>query len=142
MSQFVRVIDHSIIDFFVQQAEDSRYCRDQFLKDSPYLLGDGELDCLFGNIPEKSSNRIVVAEAFCNGKDIILQTAQCGGNLRCKAGALALAESQIGLAILEYDFKSPASRIYPPCLEEIHSDMTGCFLMFQEQSDCYSFIFS
>lgn len=77
MSQFVRVIDHSIIDFFVQQAEDSCYCRDQFLKDSPYLLGDGELDCLFGNIPEKSSNRLVVAEAFCNGKDIILQTAQC-----------------------------------------------------------------
>ena len=95
MSQFVRVIDHSIIDFFVQQAEDSRYCRDQFLKDSPYLLGDGELDCLFGNIPEKSSNRLVVAEAFCNGKDIILQTTQCGGNLRCKAGALALAESQL-----------------------------------------------
>ncbi len=68
MSQFVRVIDHSIIDFFVQQAEDSRYCRDQFLKDSPYLLGDGELDCLFGNIPEKSSNRLVVAEAFLQRK--------------------------------------------------------------------------
>ena len=77
MSQFVRVIDHSIIDFFVQQAEDSRYCRDNLLKDSPYLLCNGELDCLFGNIPEKSSNRLVVAEAFCNGKDIILQTAQC-----------------------------------------------------------------
>lgn len=38
MSQFVRVIDHSIIDFFVQQAEDSRYCRDNLLKDSPYLF--------------------------------------------------------------------------------------------------------
>lgn len=48
MSQFVRVIDHSIIDFFVQQAEDSRYCRDNLLKDSPYLLCNGELDCLFG----------------------------------------------------------------------------------------------
>ncbi len=96
MSQFVRVIDHSIIDFFVQQAEDSRYCRDNLLKDSPYLLCNGELDCLFGNIPEKSSNRLVVAEAFCNGKDIILQTAQCGGgNLRGKASALALAESQL-----------------------------------------------
>ena len=126
MSQFVRVIDHSIIDFFVQQAEDSRYCRDNLLKDSPYLLCNGELDCLFGNIPKETADSFVIAEAFCDGKDIILQTTQCGsGNLRGKAGALALAESQVGLAILEYHFKSPASGIYPPCLEEIHCGI-GC----------------
>ena len=96
MSQFVRVIDHSIIDFFVQQAEDSRYCRDNLLKDSPYLLCNGELDCFFGNIPKETADSFVIAEAFCDGKDIILQTTQCGsGNLRCKAGALALAESQL-----------------------------------------------
>ena len=126
MSQFVRVIDHSIIDFFVQQAEDSRYCRDNLLKDSPYLLCNGELDCLFGNIPKETADSFVIAEAFCDGKDIILQTTQCGsGNLRGKAGALALAESQVGLAILEYHFKSPASGIYTPGLEEIHCGI-GC----------------
>lgn len=126
MSHLIRMIDHSVIDFFVQQTEDCRYCRDQFLKDPPYLLGDGELDSLFGNIPEEPSDSLVVAEAFCNGKDIILQTAQCsGGNLRGEAGALAFAESKIGLAVLEHDFKSPASGICLPCLEEIHSRV-GC----------------
>ena len=120
------MIDHSIVDFFVQQAEYSGYCRDQFLKDTPYLLGYGELDCLFGNIPEESSDRLVVAEAFCNGKDVVLYAAQCrGGNLRGEAGALAFAETKIGLAVFEHDFKSPSSGVYLPCLEEIHSSV-GC----------------
>lgn len=126
MSQFVRMIDHSIIDFFVQQAEDTRYCRDNLLKDSPYLLSNGELDSFSGNIPEETTDSLVIAEAFCDGKNIILQTTQCGGgNLRGKAGVLALAESKVGLAILEYHFKSPASGIYPPSLEEIHYGI-GC----------------
>lgn len=126
MSQFVRMIDYSIIDFFVQQAENRRYCRYQLLKYSPYLLGDGELDCFFGNIQEESSDCLIIAEPFRDGKNVILDAAQCGGgNLRGEAGALALAESQICLAILEYHFKSPASGIYPPSLEEIHSGI-GC----------------
>ena len=126
MSQFVRMIYHSIVDFFVQQAEDSCYCRDQLLKDSPYLLSHGELDCLSGNIPEETSDCLVITEAFCNRENIVLQTAKCGGgNLRCEAGALALAESKVGLAILEYHFKSPTSGIHPPCLEEIHCGI-GC----------------
>lgn len=112
MSQFVRLIDHSIIDFFVQKAEDLSYCSDQFLKDTPYLLGDGELYGLSGNLPEESTYGLVVAEAFRDGEDIVLQTAQCGScNLRCEAGTLAFAEPQIGLAVLEDDFKSPASGI-------------------------------
>ncbi len=105
------MIDHSIINFFVLQAEDSRYCRDQFLKDSPYLLGDGELDCLFGNIPKEPSDCLVVAETFCNGKDVVLYTAQCRcGNLRGEAGALTFAESKIGLAILETQLREPSVR--------------------------------
>ena len=35
MSRFVKMIDHSIVYFFIQQTEDSRYCRDKFLNDSP-----------------------------------------------------------------------------------------------------------
>lgn len=89
MSQFVRLIDHSIIDFFVQKAEGLSYCSDQFLKDTPYLLGDGELYGLPGNLPEETSDGLVVAEAFRNGEYIVLQTAQCGSsNLRCEAGTL------------------------------------------------------
>ena len=126
MGQFLRMIDHSIIDFFVQQAEDTRYCGDQFLKDSPYLLGNRDLDCLFGYFPKKSSDCLVVAEAFCNGKDIVLYAAQCSrSNLRGEIGALAFTESKIGLAVLEYYFKGPAPGICLSCLEEIHSGV-GC----------------
>lgn len=124
MGQFIRMIDYDIIDFFVQQAEDSRYCRDQFLKDSPYLLCDGELYCLFGNITEKPSDCLVVAETFCGGKDVVLHATQCsGGNLRGEACALASSESKIGLAVLEHDLKHPASGVCLPCLEEIHSSV-------------------
>lgn len=81
MGQFVRLIDHSIVDLFVQQAEDSRYSRDQILKYSPYLLCHRELYCLFGYIPEKSADSFVVAESFCNGENVVLHTAQRrGGN--------------------------------------------------------------
>lgn len=126
MSQFIRMINHCIVDFFVQQAEDSGYCSDQFLKDSPYLLGYGELDCLFGNLPEETSDCLVVAEAFCNGKYVVLYAAQCsGGNLRGEAGTLAFAETKICLTVLEHNFKSPASGIYLPCVEKIHSGI-GC----------------
>lgn len=62
---------------------------------------------------------------FCRGENVVLQTAQCGGcDLRCEIGALALAESQIGLAILECHFKGPASGIYLPCLEEIQPSIS------------------
>ena len=122
MSQFVRLINHEIVDFFVQQAEDSRHCRNQILKHSPYLLYDRELYCLSGDIPEKASDSLVVAETFCNGKDIILHTTQCCGcYLGSEAGALAFAEPQMGLAVLEYNFDSPATGIYFPRLEEIQS---------------------
>ena len=120
MGQFLRMIDHDIINFFVQHSEDFCDSRDNFLKDSPYLLCDRELQGIFGNIPEETTYSLIVAKAFCGGKDIILQAAQsCGGNLGCKAGTLTLSESQIGLAILEYNFKRPASGIYLPRLEEI-----------------------
>lgn len=119
MSQFVRPVYYSIVDFFVQKTEDTRYCRDQLLKDTPYLLCDGELDCLPGNIPEEPSDSLVVAEPFRDGKDVVLDAAQYrGGNLGCEAGTLAFAESEIGLAVLEHDFNSPPSGVYLPCLEE------------------------
>ena len=95
MSQFVRLIDQSIIDFFVQKAEDLSYCRDQFLKNTPYLLGDRELYGLSGNLPEESADGFVVSEAFGDGEDVVLQRAQRRGcNLRCEAGTLAFAEPQ------------------------------------------------
>lgn len=52
MGQFLRLIDDGIVDFFVQQAEDSCYGRNQFLKHSPYLLCYRKLDGLPGNFPD------------------------------------------------------------------------------------------
>ena len=100
------MIDHDIIDFFVQQVEDFCYSRDYFLKDTPYLLRDRELDSLSGDLSDEIADSLVVAEAFCCGENVVLQRAQCCGcDLGCEVGVLALTESQIGLAILEYQFK-------------------------------------
>lgn len=126
MGHFFRLIDNSVIDLFVQKAEDSRYCRDQLLKDTPYLLRHRELDCFPGYFPEKTSDGLVVAEPSGKGKHVVLNAAQGSGcNLGCETGALALPEAEIGLAVLEHDFKSPSARIYLPCLEEIKSDVSG-----------------
>ncbi len=62
MSYLVRLIDYGIVDFFVQQVEDFRYCRNQFLKYAPYLLFDGKLYRFFGYFAEKASYGFVVAE--------------------------------------------------------------------------------
>ena len=102
MSYFFRLIDYSIIDFFVQQSEGSRYCRDQFLEYAPYLLCDGKLNGFFADFPEEAAYSLVVAEPSGHRKDVILYAAQCcSGNLGSEACALAFAEAKIGLAILE-----------------------------------------
>ena len=120
MSHLFRLVDNGIVDFFVQKAEDSRYCRDKFLENAPYLLSDRELDSLPGYFPEEASDCLIIAEAPGHRKDIILQTAQCrGGYLGCEACTLAFTESEIGLAVLEHDFKRPASGVDLPCLNKI-----------------------
>lgn len=84
------------------------------------------MDGLFGDFPEKTFYCLAISEALCNSEDIVLDAALCsGGNLGREACAPALAESEIGLAILEHDFMGHASGIYPPSLEEIHSGV-GC----------------
>lgn len=55
------MIDHDIIDFFVQQVEDFCYCRNYFLKDIPYLLRDRESYSLTGDLPEEPADSLVVA---------------------------------------------------------------------------------
>lgn len=55
----------------------------------------------------------------------MLNAAQGGCNLECETGALALPEAEVGLAVLEYDFKSPSAGVYMPCLVEIKSDVSS-----------------
>ena len=120
MSYFIRLIDYSIVDFFVQQAKGFRYCRDQFLEHAPYLLCDGKLHSFFADFPEEATYSLVVAEPSSHRKDVILYAAQCcSGNLGSEACALAFAEAKIGLAILEDDFKGPAPGVNLPCLAKI-----------------------
>ena len=109
MSYFFRLIDYSIVDFFVQQAEGFRYCRVQFLEHASYLLCNRKLHSFFADFPEETTYSLVVAEPFGHREDVILDAAQCcSGNLGSEACTLAFAEAKIGLAILEDDFKGPA----------------------------------
>ena len=73
MSYFIRLIDYSIVDFFVQQAEGFRYCRDQFLEHAPYLLCGGKLHSFFADFPEEATYSLVVAEPSGHRKDVILE---------------------------------------------------------------------
>lgn len=70
MSYLVRLINYSIINFFIQQAEDSRYCIDQFLKYAPYLLRYGKLYRLSGYFSKKASYGLVVAETPGHREDV------------------------------------------------------------------------
>ena len=72
MSHLFRLIDNGIVDFFVQKAEDSGYCRNKILKNTPYLLSDRELDGLFGYFLEETSDCFIIAEAPGHRKYIIL----------------------------------------------------------------------
>ena len=126
MSHLFRLIDNGIVDLFVQKAEDSRYCRDQFLKNAPYLLSRRKLDSLPGYFPEEASYCLIIAESPCHRKDIILQTTQCRGSyLGCEACTLAFAESEIGLAVLEHDFKRPTAGVDLPRLNKIEAGVGG-----------------
>lgn len=126
MNHLFRLIDNGIVDFFVQKAEDPGYCRDKILKNAPYLLSDRDLDGLPGYFPEESSDCLIIAEAPGNRKDIILQTTQCRGSyLGCEACTLAFAESEIGLAVLEHDFKRPTSGVDLPRLNKIEVGVSG-----------------
>ena len=78
MSYLVRLINYGIINFFVQQAEESRYCSDQFLKYAPYLLRYGKLYRLSGYFSKKASYGLVVAETPGHREDVVLETTQCG----------------------------------------------------------------
>lgn len=126
MSHLFRLIDNGIVDFFVQKAEDSGYCRNKILKNTPYLLSDRELDGLFGYFLEETSDCFIIAEAPGHRKYIILQTAQCRScYLGCEACTLAFTESEIGLAVLEHDFKRPASGVDLPRLKKFEAGVCG-----------------
>lgn len=76
MSHFPRLIYEGIIVFFVQKVKDFGYCRDQILKEAPYLLCDRDLNCISGYFPKETTDGFVVAEASGNRKDVILRP--CG----------------------------------------------------------------
>ena len=72
MSYLVRLINYDIINLFIQQAEDSRYCSDQFLKYTQYLLRYGKLYRFSGYFSEEASYGLAVAETPGHREDVIL----------------------------------------------------------------------
>lgn len=121
MNYFFRLVNNDIVDFLVQQAEGIRYCIYEFLKHAPYLLCDGNLDGVTARFSEEASDRLIIGESSCRGKQVVLYCAQCGGgNLSCKGPALAFAKAQVSLAVFENHLQSPPAGIYLPCLCEFY----------------------
>ncbi len=120
MSHFVRLVYNDIVDFFVHKAEGIRYCIYEFLQDSPYLLRHRKLDCLTAYLPEEFSDGFVIRKTSSCGEKIILDCAYRGS---CYLGgegvALAFAESQMSLTVLEHHFQRPTAGIYFPSLGKV-----------------------
>ncbi len=73
MSYLVRLINYGIINFFIQQAEDSRYCSDQFLKYAPISVALRKaVPSLWIFLEKKASYGLVVAETAGHREDVIL----------------------------------------------------------------------
>ena len=103
MSQLFGFIDNDLIDFFIKESEELCDFRDYFLKVTPDLLSDAQLHGFFGDFPEETADCFIIIEASGHRKDIESNGADCSvGNLGGKVGALALAKTQILLAVL-YD---------------------------------------
>ena len=124
MSQLIGLIDHDLKDFFIRKSEELCYFGNDFLKISPDLLCYGELNSFLGHLSENPSDCLIVTEPSGYRKNVISDGADGGvSNLGDKIGALALAESEILLAVL-YDYlEAPSSGIEFPCPQYVKGEI-------------------
>lgn len=102
MSNFLRLVNNNIEDFFVYQAEGIRYCIDEFLQDPPYLLSHGYLNSFLGYLAEYFPDCLIIGKSSGYGEKVVLDGTYGGScYLGGKTPALAFAESKISLAVLE-----------------------------------------
>ena len=126
MTEFVRPIHERIEDFFILDIEALCNHADYLKYHIPDSLSESELHATFDSIIEESAHSLVVREALGGGEQIVLHGRDCShGNLRGEVAHLVLSESQVLLALLEYDFQRPTSGVNPIGLEEIELAIGG-----------------
>ena len=126
MTEFVRPIQERIEDFLILDIEALRNHADYLKYHIPDSLSESELHATFDSIIEESAHGLIVREALGGGEQIVLHGRDCShGNLRGEVAHLVLSESQVLLALLEYDFQRPTSGVNPIGLEEIELAIGG-----------------
>ena len=126
MTEFVRPIQERIEDFLILDIEALCNHADYLKYHFPDSLSESEFHAADGSILEESTDSLIVREASCGGKQIVLQGRDGGhGNLRGEVAHLVLAKPEIALTFLEYDFQRPAPGVNPVSLEEVELAVGG-----------------
>ena len=136
MTEFVRPIQERIEDFLILDIEALCNHADHLKYHIPDSLSESELHAALDSIIEESAHSLVVREALGGGEQIVLHGRDYShGNLRgevlgrakrqSRAAHLVLSESQVLLALLEYDFQRPTSGVNPVGLVEIELAIGG-----------------
>ena len=126
MTEFVRPIQERIEDFLILDIEALCDFADNLQYHIPDSLSESKLHATHGSILKESANGLVVGEASCRREQIVLHGRDGShGNLRGEVAHLVLSESQVLLALLEYDFQRPTSGVNPVGLEEIELAIGG-----------------
>ena len=126
MTEFVRPIQERIEDFLILDIEALCNHADHLKYHIPDSLSESELHAALDSIIEESAHSLVVREALGGGEQIVLHGRDYShGNLRGEVAHLVLSESQVLLALLEYDFQRPTSGVNPIGLEEIELAIGG-----------------
>ena len=136
MTEFVRPIQESIEDILILDIETLCDFADHLKHNVPDSLSESELHATLGSILEESADGLVVGEPPGGREQVVLHGRDYShGNLRgevlgrakrqSRAAHLVLSESQVLLALLEYDFQRPTSGVNPVGLEEIELAIGG-----------------
>lgn len=112
MSQFIRPVDKHVEDLLVLDIEALRHLSDELNHHIPDFLCDGELDAVRHHVLEETADSLIVGESPCRRKQVVLHGCyHSHGYLRGEVAHLVLAESEILLAVLEYDLQRPSHGI-------------------------------
>ncbi len=126
MTEFVRPIQERIEDFLILDIEALCNHTDHLKYHIPDSLSESEFHAAFDSIIKESANGLIVRETLGGGEKIVLHGRDGGhGNLRGEITHLVLSESQVLLALLEYDFQRPAHGVDPVGLEEVELAVGG-----------------
>ena len=126
MTEFVRPIHKCIEDLFILDIEALCNLSDHLKHHIPDSLGESEFHTVLDSIPEESAHGLVVRESSGGGELVVLYG--CDGshcNLRREVTHLVLPESEVLLALLEYDFQGPALGVNPVGLKEAEFPIGG-----------------